>query len=403
MDRSQAVRIQYSSKNAGVANAWKKWQGEAGGIRRLGTVAAKQEYEKRFSEWAEGTGYETVLPRLDSLYGALEPYMFTQEYYAESAKSIELCNFAMSIGKQFKEYGRFLGSGKASDAAVTDSAKNAFFSGISKTAKSFYKDYYDPIDKESFIAVMSSFAEDVPEDFQPAYFKDGIAKYGSITVWADSLFCNSIFTDSTRVLTLTPADSAAVSDDPAFIFGNSFAEWFAKDIAPVCKRINSEITLLYRTYMKGQMAFEPEKAFYPDANLTLRVAYGKVQGYSPADGVYYEPSSTLEGIMEKDNPEIFDYDIPQRLRDIHSEKDYGRWAVTDAQGNTTVPVCFIATNHTSGGNSGSPVINADGDLMGINFDRVWEGFTFQYLSLRKPFRREDDPPRQPCQLQTVHI
>ena len=373
MDRSQAVRIQYSSKNAGVANAWKKWQGEAGGIRRLGTVAAKQEYEKRFSEWAEGTGYETVLPRLDSLYGALEPYMFTQEYYTESARSIELCNFAMSIWKQFKEYGRFLGSGKASDAAVTDSAENAFFSGISKTAKSFYKDYYAPIDKESFIAVMSSFAEDVPEDFQPAYFKDGIAKYGSIAVWADSLFCNSIFTDSTRVLTLTPSDSAAVSDDPAFLFGNSFAEWFAKDIAPVCKRINSEITLLYRTYMKGQMEFEPEKAFYPDANLTLRVAYGKVQGYTPADGVYYEPSSTLEGIMEKDNPEIFDYDIPQRLRDIHSEKDYGRWAVTDAQGNTTVPVCFIATNHTSGGNSGSPVINADGDLMGINFDRVWEG------------------------------
>ena len=373
MDRSQAVRIQYSSKNAGVANAWKKWQGEAGGIRRLGTVAAKQEYEKRFSEWAEDTGYETVLPRLDSLYGALEPYMFTQEYYTESARSIELCNFAMSIRKQFKEYGRFLGSGKTSDAAVTDSAKNAFFSGISKTAKSFYKDYYDPIDKESFIAVMSSFAEDVPEDFQPAYFKDGIAKYGSIAVWADSLFCNSIFTDSTRVLTLTPADSAAVSDDPAFIFGNSFAEWFAKDIAPVCKRINSEITLLYRTYMKGQMEFDPEKAFYPDANLTLRVAYGKVQGYSPADGVYYEPSSTLEGIMEKDNPEIFDYDIPQRLRDIYSEKDYGRWAVTDAHGNTTVPVCFIATNHTSGGNSGSPVINADGDLMGINFDRVWEG------------------------------
>ena len=293
MDQSQAVRIQYSSKNAGVANAWKKWQGEAGGIRRLGTVAAKQEYEKRFSEWAEDTGYETVLPRLDSLYGALEPYMFTQEYYTESARSIELCNFAMSIRKQFKEYGRFLGSGKASDAAVTDSAKNAFFSGISKTAKSFYKDYYDPIDKESFIAVMSSFAEDVPEDFQPAYFKDGIAKYGSITVWADSLFCNSIFTDSTRVLTLTPADSAAVSDDPAFIFGNSFAEWFAKDIAPVCKRINSEITLLYRTYMKGQMEFDPEKAFYPDANLTLRVAYGKVQGYSPADGVYYEPSWRL--------------------------------------------------------------------------------------------------------------
>lgn len=373
MDQSQAVRIQYSSKNAGVANAWKKWQGESGGIRRLGTVADKQEYERKFAAWAKGAEYENVLQQLDSLYDALEPYMFTQEYYMESARTVELGSFAMNIGKQFKEYGRFLGSGKASDASVADSAENAFFSGISKTAESFYKDYYTPIDKESFIAVMSSFAENVPEDFQPAYFKDGIAKYGSIAVWADSLFSSSIFTDSTRVLSLTPADSATVRNDPAYVFADSFARWHSQDIAPVCQKTNSEITLLYRTYMRGQMEFEPEKAFYPDANLTLRVAYGKVQGYSPADGIYYEPSSTLEGIMEKDNPEIFDYDIPQRLRDIYSEKDYGRWAVTDAHGNTTVPVCFIATNHTSGGNSGSPVINADGDLMGINFDRVWEG------------------------------
>jgi hypothetical protein len=110
-------------------------------------------------------------------------------------------------------------------------------------------------------------------------------------------------------------------------------------------------------------------SFYPDANLTLRVAYGHIKGYSPADGVYYTPSSTIKGIMEKDNPEIFDYNIPQVLRDIHAQKDYGRWA----DGNGEVPVCFIATNHTTGGNSGSPVINADGDLIGINFDRVWEG------------------------------
>ena len=121
------------------------------------------------------------------------------------------------------------------------------------------------------------------------------------------------------------------------------------------------------------LASSDMKPFYPDANLTLRVAYGKVSGYSPADGVWYMPVSTLEGIMEKDDPEIFDYNIPQRLRDIHVSGDYGRWAVTGSDGITTVPVCFLATNHTSGGNSGSPVINADGNLVGINFDRVWEG------------------------------
>ena len=156
-------------------------------------------------------------------------------------------------------------------------------------------------------------------------------------------------------------------------FGDAFDDWYKKEIRPVTKRINSEITLLNRDYMRGQMEFSPDRVFYPDANLTLRVAYGSVQGYSPADGIYYKPVSTLEGIMEKDNPEIFDYNIPQRLREIHATKDYGPYAVTDSKGNTTVPVCFIATNHTSGGNSGSPVINADGDLIGINFDRVWEG------------------------------
>ena len=145
--------------------------------------------------------------------------------------------------------------------------------------------------------------------------------------------------------------------DPAVRFANEFKKWYGSDVYPYERRLNQEITLLYRDYMRGQMAFEPEKSFFPDANLTLRVAYGSIAGYSPADGVYYEPVSTLEGIMEKDNPEIFDYNIPQRLRDIYAAKDYGQWAITTANGKKTVPVCFIATNHTSGGNSGSPVIN----------------------------------------------
>ncbi|MDP3435896.1 MAG: S46 family peptidase, partial [Bacteroidales bacterium] len=122
------------------------------------------------------------------------------------------------------------------------------------------------------------------------------------------------------------------------------------------------------TYMRGQMEFNKTGVFYPDANSTLRITYGAVKGYKPNDAVYFKHISTLEGIMEKDNPDIYDYNIPQKLRDVYAKRDFGRWEV-----NGTVPVCFIATNHTSGGNSGSPVINADGELVGINFDRVWEG------------------------------
>ena len=352
MSQSQKVRIQYSSKNAGVANAWKKWQGEMKGINRLGTVEAKREYEKRFAEWAAGTEYSTILPRLDSLYRALEPYTFAKEYYSETAATVELCRFAASVAQE-------IARGDNESAASMSEA--------------FFNDYCLSIDKESFVATMSAFVKDVPAEFHPEYMEGELARYGSVAKWADALFGESVFADAEKVAKLDAADSLAMRSDPAVRFANEFRKWYGSDVYPYERRLNQEITLLYRDYMRGQMAFEPEKSFFPDANLTLRVAYGSIAGYAPADGVYYEPVSTLEGIMEKDNPEIFDYNIPQRLRDIYAAKDYGQWAITMANGKKTVPVCFIATNHTSGGNSGSPVINKDGNLIGLNFDRVWEG------------------------------
>lgn len=352
MSQSQKVRIQYSSKNASVANAWKKWQGEMKGINRLGTVEAKREYEKKFAEWAAGTEYSTILPRLDSLYRALEPYTFAKEYYSETAATVELCRFAASVAQE-------IARGDNESAASMSEA--------------FFKDYCLPIDKESFVATMSAFVRDVPAEFHPEYLEGELARYGSVGKWADALFGESVFADAEKVAKLEAADSLVMRSDPAVRFANEFRKWYGSDVYPYERRLNQEITLLYRDYMRGQMAFEPEKSFFPDANLTLRVAYGSIAGYSPADGVYYEPVSTLEGIMEKDNPEIFDYNIPQRLRDIYAAKDYGQWAITTADGKKTVPVCFIATNHTSGGNSGSPVINKDGNLIGLNFDRVWEG------------------------------
>lgn len=352
MSQSQKVRIQYSSKNAGVANAWKKWQGEMKGINRLGTVEAKREYEKRFAEWAAGTEYSTILTRLDSLYRALEPYTFAKEYYSETAATVELCRFAASVAQE-------IARGDNESAASMSEA--------------FFKDYCLPIDKESFVATMSAFVKDVPVEFHPEYMEGELARYGSVGKWADALFGESVFADAEKVAKLEAADSLVMRSDPAVRFANEFRKWYGSDVYPYERRLNQEITLLYRDYMRGQMAFEPEKSFFPDANLTLRVAYGSIAGYAPADGVYYEPVSTLEGIMEKDNPEIFDYNIPQRLRDIYVAKDYGQWAITMANGKKTIPVCFIATNHTSGGNSGSPVINKDGNLIGLNFDRVWEG------------------------------
>ena len=356
--QSQKVRIQYSSKNANVSNAWKKWQGEVKGIKKMKTVLTKQEFEKAFDRWAQGGEFDGVIDRIAGIYKELEPYQFATDYYSETVRTVEIANFAMSIARLFVQ----------EDSTITfDSAKAA------SLAEAFYKDWYLPIDKESFVAVMAEYDRNVPADFKPEYYKEKLASYGSVDAWAEDIFTGSIFTDPDKVAALTAGDKDVVMADPATEFFNEFLKWYAADIQPVTTRLNQELQLAYRDYMRGQMVYcrtqRVPKAFYPDANLTLRVAYGHIKGYSPADGVYYTPSSTIKGIMEKDNPDIFDYNIPQRLRDIYATKDYGRWA--DASGE--VPVCFIATNHTTGGNSGSPVINADGDLIGLNFDRVWEG------------------------------
>ncbi len=304
MDRSQAVRIQYSSKYAGVANAWKKWQGEEKGLRKNRIVPVKQDYEGRFEAWARGTRYEGLTGRLAAVYAARNPIYRAYEYYNETVRAIEKLQMARGRGGDLK-------------------------------------DYYEPIDRETFVALMSAFDKALEDSYKPAYFIEKRALYGTMEAWRDAVFA---------------------SETEAKELAQALEEHFQQNLVPQVSAFTASLNLLYRDYMQGQMEFEREKTFYPDANLTLRVAYGHVEGYRPADAIYYRPVSTLKGIMEKDNPDIFDYNIPQALRDIYAEG-----------GHENQPVCFLATNHTTGGNSGSPVLNAQGNLIGINFDRVWEG------------------------------
>ena len=322
MDKDQAVRIKYASKQARVANAWKKWQGEAKGIIRLNAIGKKQAFEAQFDKWAEDKPeYAGIVERFKELYASIEELQLVQDYQSEALNAVELVTFA-GKGQPDKDL--------------------------------FYKDYYMPIDKASFIALYQAYDKNIADNYKSPYFKEQLQKFGSVEAWADALF------------TETPNLAMA-----AEIYRQTNA-YYQENIAPTLEAVNKEITLLYRTYMKGMMEYnevtQGGKVFYPDANSTLRVTYGLVKGYSPADAVYYTPVSSLEGIIQKDNPDIYDYNIPQKLRDLYAAKDYGRWEV-----NGSVPVAFIATNHTSGGNSGSPVLDAEGNLIGVNFDRVWEG------------------------------
>ena len=305
MSQSQAVRIQYSSKYASVANAWKKWQGEEKGLRKNKVVPVKQDYEARFEQWARDTRYAWLTEMLHNLYIQRNPIYRAYEYYNETVRAVEKIQ---------------IGMGRKLDM----------------------KDYYQPIDEEIFVAMMEAFDKALDDQYKPAYFLQKRAEYnGDMVAWKDSVFSN---------------------DEEAKALAEALNQHYTTQLLPQVRQFNQLITLRYRDYMQGQMEFEADKTFYPDANLTLRIAYGHVEGYQPSDAIYYRPVSTLKGIIEKDNPDIFDYNIPQVLRDIYARGGF-----------ENQPVCFLATNHTTGGNSGSPVLNADGNLIGINFDRVWEG------------------------------
>ena len=322
MNKDRAVRIQYASKNAGVANAWKKWQGEAKGILKMKAIENKQDFETKFDQWATGKPeYENLVERFKELYSSIEELSLVQDYQNEALNAVEIIGFA--------------GRGQ-------------------RGAEKFYKDYYMPIDKASFIALYNAYNKNIADKYKSPYYKEQLQKFGSVEAWADALFAEKPNLEMAAEIYKQTND------------------YFRANYAPTLEAVNKELAILYRSYMKGMMEYnevnKTGKIFYPDANSTLRVAYGQVKGYKPADAIYYTPVSSLDGVIEKDNPEIYDYNIPQKLRDLHAAKDYGQWEV-----NGSVPVAFIATNHTSGGNSGSPVLDANGNLIGVNFDRVWEG------------------------------
>ncbi len=339
------VRIMYASKHANIANAWKKWQGESLGLERLGTIAKKEAYEAGFQKWAESSRpeYADVLPALHAAYDELLPYAIARDLYSEAFSIVELISAANSAARGNWD------------------------------CETFYKNYSAEIDRAIAVQTWAEYAANAEERFIPDFFKEQVEACGSVEAYVNTLFENSDLT-SREKYEAALAVGKDFKQDPAYMIAVAFSDLLRDQIQDRYTELNNQITDLYHTYMQGQMDYEPERIFFPDANLTLRVAYGSVQGYKGDDAVSYRHFTTLDGIMEKDSPEVYDYDVPDRLREIYRTKEYGRWAInigTEAAPHLTVPVAFIATNHTTGGNSGSPVINGDGHLLGINFDRTW--------------------------------
>jgi hypothetical protein len=368
MNTDPLIRIQYSAKKSGIANSWKKWQGEILGLNKMNTIAKKQEFESRFTKWAEADDsrkekYGSILPSYKNLYASLKDFTLVNSYTNEVFSGAEAISLARGIR------GLVELTEKDSSEETLKKAKDNLFA----SSKEFFKDYNRETDKKIFIAVMTMYSENIDSKWLvPEYVKFKNSCKGNFVSAADKLYEKSVFTDESKfnafIRGFNKSSVGKAKKDQFYILGKDASDFIAANVRGELNRINTEIQKLNKAYMTAQLEFDKDRVFYPDANSTLRVAYGNVMGYKSKDAVYFTHYTTLKGIMEKDNPEIYDYDVPAKLKDLYAKKDYGRYT-QDGE----VPVCFIANNHTTGGNSGSPVINSDGHLIGVNFDRAWEG------------------------------
>ena len=361
MRKDNAIKIQYASKYAGTANYWKKWQGETLGIKKSNAIAVKKEAEKKFQEKVSKAKkekeYGSILNDFEKNYTEIAPYALARDYFNETVqRNTEL----LSVAYKFYQLEQLYNT--KGEQAFTD-RKNNLYNGLGD----FYKDFSAKVDEKVFEQLIALYATKVPKQFLPNTLNNI-----DVNQLTKSIYSGSKLTSYSGSKELLTGDTKTVLEninrDPAFVLVKSMADMYLKEVNPTYEVLNLKITELQRNYMKAQLELSENSRIFPDANSTLRVTYGKVKGYEPKDGVYYNPITYLDGVMEKYIPGDYEFDVSPKLIDLYKNKDFGNYGE-----NGKMPVCFIGTNHTTGGNSGSPALDAKGNLIGLNFDRVWEG------------------------------
>lgn len=363
MRKDQGIKIKYAAKYARVANYWKKWMGETKGLKKSGAVALKQQQEAKFQQAIQKANkqaqYGNLLSDFNRLYKEIEPYTLAANLNSEFIyRNVDL----LSNGYRLLQLQKVLED--KGEQAFNDRKKN-----LLNTFKDVFKDNDKQVDKDVFEKAVIFYAANMPKNLLANSLKNFDAK-----ALADNLYGNSFLTSLSgveSVLNLSAAQfNEKMKSDVGIQFVRELKEMNDTQVFPVYDRLNTQIHALQRTYMKAILEFsKPSDRIFPDANGTLRVTYGKVAGFSPADAVTYSAHTTLDGVMEKYVPGDYEFDVPQHLRDLQAKKDFGRYG----DKNGKMPLCFLSTCHTTGGNSGSPAIDANGNLIGLNFDRVWEG------------------------------
>lgn len=359
MRKSPELRIKYASKFAGVANYWKKWKGESQGIKRTKAIEKRKEMEREFSKIVKEKdlkGYQNLLSDFEKLYKEREKIALARDYWIEIAyRNTELlqATFLAYNLERAMERGEEVYN-KQKERAISD-------------YENLYKNYSAEVDKQVFEVLTELYSKKVPTQFVPNNMKNANFKQ-----LANNIYANSKFTSLKDVKELLSGSLEEVKSklqkDEGYAFAKPLHDVFMQKVNPQFYAVNEKVTETQKEYMKALMEVFPNKRFYPDANSTMRVNYGRVEGYEPRDAVYYLPVSYLKGVTEKYVPGDYEFDVPQKLRDLYKNKDFGVYAE-----NGKIPVNVLTTNHMTGGNSGSPIIDAHGNIIGLAFDTTWEG------------------------------
>jgi len=362
MRQDQAIKIQYASKFASTANYWKKWIGESQGLQKSNAVEVKKSFEQEFMHRVRANNktqeYGKLLSQFEKLYKDIAPYALARDYYQEIALRN---NEMLSIGFRLYQLENVLR--RNGEQSFNDRKDN-----LLNQLESQFKNYNKNVDRDVFEQLIELYGTKAPKELTPAAIQN--INYSDLT---QKIYHQTALTSFESIKKLLTGNAEEVvtklNKDEGYKLSKILADNYFDDIGPEYDAVNLEIEALQRTYMKAQLELFPDARIFPDANSTMRVTYGKVNGYNPKDAVSYDAVTYLDGVMEKYVPDDYEFDVPQKLIDLYNAKDYGVYA----DKNGKLPVNFIGTNHTTGGNSGSPAIDAHGNLIGLNFDRVWEG------------------------------
>lgn len=367
MREDEKIKIQYAAKQSSISNGWKKWKGEVRGLERLDAVAKKQALEKRFQDRVanneEFKKYKDVLPAFDMVYRDFLKLDYARDMFIEMFYyGPEILKFA----DRFNKLNLMLKADTLPDEMIQTEVE-----GLRNAIKGHFKNYNAALDQKLFSEMAAIYFYELNQAFLPDIKETIDGKYkGDYDKYSAFLYSKSMFADEEKLMAfLEKPKSKKMEKDPAFVFRSSMLNAYFDGVKPEHQVLSGKIDSLYTIYMRALMeVLADEQKYFPDANSTLRVSFGKVEGYNAADAVDYNYYTTLDGIMEKYIPGDYEFDVPEKLIELHKNKDYGKYGR-----NGEMRVCFTASNHTTGGNSGSPVVDANGYLVGLNFDRVWEG------------------------------